>query len=65
MYIHLFHWPAGKFELSGVKPKVTKAYLLAERDKPLMVNQENGRVTVQLPPQTPDPIAAVLCLEHD
>src|SRR5205807_1512836 len=25
-YIHLFAWPAGKFELQGVKNKVGKAY---------------------------------------
>jgi hypothetical protein len=48
-----------------MKLKVTKAYLLAERDKSLPITQNNNRVTVQLPPQSPDPIAAVLCLEHE
>ncbi len=65
MYIHVFEWPEGKLELKGVKPKVTKAYLLADRDKSLAISQEGERTTVQLPPQSPDPIAAVLCLEHE
>jgi alpha-L-fucosidase len=65
LYIHFFDWPAGKFELSGVKSKITAAFLLTERDKRLSVAQEGDRVTVQLPPQKPGPVAAVLCLEHD
>ena len=65
MYIHLFDWPEGKFELKDVKSKVTKAYLLADRDKPLTVTQDGDRVTVQLPPHMPDEIATVLCLEHE
>jgi alpha-L-fucosidase len=64
-YIHIFDWPEGKFELKEVKPKVTKAYLLADRDKPLTVTQEADRATVQLPPHMPDAIATVLCLEHE
>jgi len=65
LYIHLFKWPTGKLELSGVKHKVTKAYLLAGRDKPLSVMQSSKRVTVQLPAQVPDPIDSVLCLEYN
>ena len=65
MYIHIFDWPEGKFELKEVKAKVTKAYLLADGDKPLTVTQEADRVTVQLPPEMPDKVATVLCLEHE
>jgi alpha-L-fucosidase len=65
LYIHLFQWPAGQFELRGVKSKVTKAYLLAGRDKLLPVTQEAEHVAVQLPAQAPDSIVTVLCLEHD
>jgi alpha-L-fucosidase len=64
-YIHIFDWPEGKFELKGVKAKVTRAFLLADREKPLTVAQEADRVTVELPPKSPDSIAAVLCLEHE
>jgi alpha-L-fucosidase len=63
IYIHLFNWPAGGFELDGVEGKVAKAWLLADRDKPLPVKQQGGRVVVDLPPSAPDPVATVLCLE--
>ncbi len=36
LFIHIFEWPESKFELKEVKPKVTKAYLLADRGKPLL-----------------------------
>jgi len=64
LYIHLLKWPAGKFELSGVKYKIAKAYLLAGPDKTLPVTQSDEHVTVQLPAQAPDPVASVLCLEY-
>ena len=56
LYIHVFQWPTGAFELKGVKNKVTKAYLLADRGTLLPVTQENERVAVQLPAQTPTPL---------
>ena len=66
IYIHLFKWPEGKFELSGVDGKVTKAYLLADaQHSPLAVTQEDKKVTVTLPAEAPDKIASVLCLETD
>jgi alpha-L-fucosidase len=65
LFVHLFDWPAGRFELDGVKGKIARASLLADRGRSLSLTQEGERVTVQLPPQKPDPIAAVLCLERD
>jgi alpha-L-fucosidase len=63
IYVHLFKWPAGKFDLPAVKGKVTRAYLLAERDKPLSVKQDAGKVELTLPATAPDKIASVVCLE--
>ena len=64
IYIHLFKWPAGHFDLAEVKSKVTKAYLLADPErKALEVKQEGEHVTVALPEKAPDPIASVFCLE--
>jgi alpha-L-fucosidase len=64
LYIHLFQWPAGPFELSGLKDKVTRAYLLADSGRhPLAVEQNDRGVSVALPDRAPDPIASVLCLE--
>jgi alpha-L-fucosidase len=64
IYIHLFKWPDGKFELDGVKETVKKAYLLAHpQQTALDIVQTAGHVTVSLPKTAPDPIASVLCLE--
>jgi alpha-L-fucosidase len=64
LYIHLFKWPSGSFELSQVKGKVTKAYLLADAShKSLKVQQKNDEVTVALPAKAPGQIASVLVLE--
>jgi len=63
-YIHLFKWPEGKFELAGMKNKVTKAYLLADRDKALEFTQDGDKLTLTLPDKAPDPIVSVVCLEN-
>jgi alpha-L-fucosidase len=65
LYIHLFKWPQGKFELAGVTEKVTNAHLLSDRGSALPVTQVDGKLTVQLPATAPNPIATVLCLEHN
>ena len=62
LYIHLFKWPAGAFELSKVKGKVNKAYLLADK-KSLKVKQKGDKVKVALPAAAPGPIDSVLVLE--
>jgi len=63
IYIHLFKWPKTMFELPDVKGKVTKAYLLANRDTALSVTQDGGGVSIVLPEKAPDAIASVLALE--
>jgi len=63
LYITLFQWPGTTFELSGVKDKVAKAYFLNDRAKPVSFSQEADKLLVQLPPQAPDAMASVLCLE--
>jgi alpha-L-fucosidase len=64
LYIHLFKWPEGSFELSKAPSKVTKAYLLADaKHSSLKLKQEGDRVTVALPAAAPGKIASVLVLE--
>jgi len=64
VYIHLFKWPSGKFEVNGLKNKVTRAYLLADAaHTALEVKQTDQTVSVSLPQNAPDPIASVLCLD--
>jgi alpha-L-fucosidase len=64
LFIHIFKWPYGPFELNGVKGTVARAYLLADPQRQALAVTQNGpEVSVQLPPSAPDPIASVLCLE--
>jgi alpha-L-fucosidase len=63
IYIHIFKWPSGKLELDGVKGRIVKAYLLADRGESLTVSQQGGRLGLELPAQAPDPLASVVCLE--
>lgn len=63
LYIIIFNWPAdGKFELPGLKSKVTKTYLLAHH-KELKFNQTDAGATLDLPRVAPDKIASVICVE--
>ena len=63
MYMTLFKWPSGQFEVPKVSGKVKKAYLLAGH-KSVKVKQEGDKVTVSgLPAQAPTSIASVVVLE--
>ena len=65
LYVHIFHWPSGEFELSKVNGKVKKAYLLADTShKGLKLTQSGDKVTVVLPAQAPDKMDSVLVLEQ-
>ncbi|RPH99900.1 MAG: alpha-L-fucosidase [Calditrichaeota bacterium] len=64
LYLHLFTWPTGKFELTGVKGAVTTAYLLADPQRtPLQVTQTGEKVSITLPEKAPDTIASVVAVE--
>ena len=65
LYLHVFDWPGdGKLVLSGLENKITKAFLLADKDrKPLDVTRADGTVTLKVPAKAPDPIDTVVVLE--
>jgi alpha-L-fucosidase len=64
LYISIFKWPDGSFQLSKVQGKVSRAYLLADSShKALKVQQQADQVTVALPTKAPGEIASVLVLE--
>jgi alpha-L-fucosidase len=66
LYLHVFDWPAnGKLEVSGLKNKVKKAYLLADkkRDKLLVTRQGKENVVISVPSKKTDPINTVIVLE--
>ena len=64
LFIHLFKWPEGSFALDGVKEKITRAYLLSDKNSLLKVVQEGGNLKVTLPVQSPVSLAPVLVLEY-
>ena len=64
IYLIIFKWPTdGKFVLSGLQSKITKAYLLADRQQVLKFGQTDAGATIELPASAPDKIASVVCLE--
>jgi alpha-L-fucosidase len=64
IYIHIFKWPSGQIQLPGVKGRITKACLLADRWHHALKFQQTAQgVTIQLPDKAPDAIASVLCLK--
>jgi len=71
VYVHIYHWPKGEFVLYGLKNKVSRAYLLADKSKMLKVSQRHDRkldnyeLRVSVPPRAPDPRVSVLVLEID
>lgn len=65
LYLHVFDWPGdGKLTVPGLRSKVTKARLLANRGK-VGVSAEGNDVVLQLPAKAPDAIVSVIALEFD
>jgi len=64
LYVHLFTWPNGSFELPKVQGKVTKAYMLADaRHSALKIRAQGDHVAVSLPGKAPVAMPAVLVVE--
>lgn len=64
LFIHFFKWPTGSFELSDVKGKISKAYMLTDPSHAsIPVQQTDNHITVTLPSTTPDKYDTVMVLE--
>jgi len=70
LYIHLFKWPTGSFELPPLvgannhSPVLTKAYLLADPQKQALTTKQTGQKwSISLPAAAPDKMDSVLVLE--
>jgi alpha-L-fucosidase len=64
LFIHVFKWKSGAFELPAVRGTIGKAYLLSDASrKPLLVQQGALNATVMLPEKAPDAMDSVLVLE--
>ena len=61
VYLHVFDWPAGKLELTGLA-RIVSVRLL-KGNQPLRFTQRGDRLSVDVPPQAPDPHATVLAIE--
>jgi alpha-L-fucosidase len=63
LYPIIFNWPEdGRLLLPGLKSKVVRAYLLANKEEVKCIVNADG-VILELPKTAPDPIASVLCVE--
>ena len=70
LYLGIFNWPTTDFYLEGLKNKVKKAYLLADKEqKALPVkasynkNTGHNRLKIDLPQTAPDKVVSVVVLE--
>jgi alpha-L-fucosidase len=64
LYVHIFNWPNGTLELTGIKNVVMSAYFLVDSDKkPLAFSQIGEKLKLTLPQQAPDPVDTIVCLE--
>ena len=63
LYLHVFNWPAdGKLVLPTLANEPAGAFLL-DGGKKLSVAREGAKLTIALPPKSPDAIAAVVVLD--
>jgi alpha-L-fucosidase len=64
LYLHVFNWPSdGKLQVPAIKGTVAKAYLLADRTKPLTVAAAADGLTITVPATAPDADASVIALD--
>ena len=62
IYLHVFEWPRGNVELSGLGRQVSEVRLLAG-GKPLKFRQAGQALTIEVPAQPSDPHVSVLAIE--
>ena len=62
LYVHVFDWPSSPCEIAGIDVRVMSARLLAS-GKPLTFRQTEGKLTIDLPSQAPDPNVSVIALK--
>ncbi len=66
IYAHVFQWPADrKLTFPAKELRVTRAYLLADRQQNLKIDRSEDGVIIHLPDKAPDNIASVIAIEHE
>jgi alpha-L-fucosidase len=66
LYLHVFNWPLNKeLDLTGIKSKPEKIYLLADKQKSPVLFTHNEVITkISLPKLQPDPFVSVIVVEY-
>jgi alpha-L-fucosidase len=62
VYLHVFDWPNGRLEVSGLEPPILSATLL-DGHMPLQFKQNGNRLVIQVPAKAPDLTATVIALK--
>jgi alpha-L-fucosidase len=62
IYLHVFEWPRGNMELSGLSRQVSEVRLLAG-GKPLKYRRAGETLTIEVPAEPPDPHVSVLAIK--
>jgi alpha-L-fucosidase len=65
LYLHVFNWPEDKRLTVPFSNKIKKAYLLADAETVLKVQQGTDNSILQLPSYAPDKIASVIAVEFE
>ena len=65
LYLHVFAWPRdGQLEVSGLKGKINKAYLLADKKREsLKVKYRDENLLIEVPVEAPDTIDTIVVVE--
>ena len=64
LYFHVFDWPKDvKLTLPAIKNKITKAYLLANKQELKTTKAEDGTITIEVPEKALDKVATVIVVE--
>jgi alpha-L-fucosidase len=63
LYLHVLKWDPAGIAFDGLKTKIARAYLLADRSRALAVTQDGPHVRVAVPARAPDANISVIALE--
>lgn len=61
IYVHVFDWPRGPLEISGLQVRPLSAYLVAG-GQPLKMQESEGKLRIELPSQPADLNVSVIAL---
>lgn len=64
LYAHVFDWPEdGKLKIPTGETQFSRAYLLADKDVSIPIEQTSDGLMISLPEQAPDDIATVIAID--